>query len=113
MGNEEAVIVYNDAAAFLTSVLKGIQSVVAHARCIYRSVGDHSEYAAFLMYTHGSALRVLCCSADETFEKRMRSVGTALKFRMVLNAYEERLFCDLNSFNKVAVGRYSAQFKSV
>ena len=47
---EHAVVVYNDTAAFLTSVLKRIQSEISGVRHIGRRIAVNAEYAAFLVY---------------------------------------------------------------
>ena len=45
-------------------------------------------------------------------KQRMRSVRTALKFRVELNAYIERSVCKLYRFDEISVRRSSAYRKS-
>ena len=47
---EHAAVVDNDAAAFLTSVLKRIQSEISGVRHVGRRIAINAEYAAFLVY---------------------------------------------------------------
>ena len=54
MRNEQAVVVYNDPAAFLTAVLQRVQSEIAKPGGMKRLFGDHAENTAFFVNTHFS-----------------------------------------------------------
>ena len=52
MGNKYTVVIDDYTAAFLTSVLQRMKSVVGNARYITGFSCDNSEYATFLVKTH-------------------------------------------------------------
>ena len=50
-------------------------------------------------------IMMLQCGGDESFEKRMCSIGTRFELGMILNAHIERTIGKLDRFNEPAVGR--------
>ena len=52
MGSKHAIIIHNDATAFLPPMLQGIKPVVGKRRYIRRLGTVDTKYAAFLMNTH-------------------------------------------------------------
>jgi hypothetical protein len=52
---EETILIDDDAAALLASVLQGIQSVITHHRYISRLLCHHSENTAFFVDLHAFA----------------------------------------------------------
>jgi hypothetical protein len=54
MGNEHPVIVDHDTAAFLSTMLQGIEAGVYNAGNVLRLSCHNAEYTAFFMDTHNS-----------------------------------------------------------
>ena len=50
MGEKNTVVIQNDAAAFLTPVLQGVEPVIRKSRKVGILRAVHTEHAAFFMY---------------------------------------------------------------